>query len=820
MQMKHAPMRMILILLLGSLSFLNSFSQSKKDSTKRSDTVPDKPMTEEEFLITQGYSFSDTAYKKLSANLKQVSVMLNETSIQLKGNYDTAFVVDYLPGINENMNQIRGYLVKYGANQSLRTLNAAYSQINQYNESIKTYQQRVFKYYDKLVKIKEVMNSLTSDSLYKQLPTDSMMRDQIVVEAFLLTTKLNNVDTLRKTHLAALAKILIKLTDTEYTCAELLNTLKEYIAIGQNNFFIPDTKPLWQAKQSDYVRVMDSSVRASVYKNVTVVKLYTLTYRKYFYVFIALVLLLFFWMRRNVYLMQKNNNNTLIEGIVYLKGVSLPAAIAFVSIVYPFILPNPPNLIVEGFWLIMLLSISLIVWKVWRGPIRYLWMVNIVVYLCFSFDNMFFETGLIERWALFFGSFLALLWGLRLRKAALALDMDNKGPIIWAAWFFVASQAFAMLLNVFGWFNLTKILISAGVNGLNFGVSLQIMIMILAEAIYLQVETRKNSRLKKYFDFDTFTLRFRSVLNWFAIICWVLAILWGLGFYYFLSEQLMVFLGKTRTIGHYTYTYESILIFLVVIIISSIISRLLNLFYNARNETDIENVNKPKVGSWVLILRLLVLTGGFLLAMLAAGIPLDKLAIVFGALGVGIGFGLQNIVNNLVSGIILVFEHPMKVGDTIEVGDKTGVVKEIGIRSSKIVTSEGSDVYVPNGELISNKLVNWSNSNHSRKLEVLITVSQDTDLEKVATICNETLLAQEGLADAPKPAVLVKDTSEQGVIFRMVFYALNSSEKDITRSRVTKNIFEALQASGIKFPLSQQALLSNNLSAERPAGKE
>ena len=85
----------------------------------------------------------------------------------------------------------------------------------------------------------------------------------------------------------------------------------------------------------------------------------------------------------------------------------------------------------------------------------------------------------------------------------------------------------------------------------------------------------------------------------------------------------------------------------------------------------------------MLLVRIGILMGGFLFALSAAGISLDKVAIVIGALGVGIGFGLQSIVNNLVSGIILAFEKPLKIGDVIELGPFFGKVKEIGIRSSK-----------------------------------------------------------------------------------------------------------------------------------------
>jgi potassium efflux system protein len=89
------------------------------------------------------------------------------------------------------------------------------------------------------------------------------------------------------------------------------------------------------------------------------------------------------------------------------------------------------------------------------------------------------------------------------------------------------------------------------------------------------------------------------------------------------------------------------------------------------------------------------------------------LTIIISAFGIGIGFGLQNIVNNLVSGLILAFEKPIQIGDIIEVGNRSGTMKEIGVRSSKILTSDGSEVIIPNGDLFPQHVVNWTLSNNN-----------------------------------------------------------------------------------------------------------
>jgi small-conductance mechanosensitive channel len=111
----------------------------------------------------------------------------------------------------------------------------------------------------------------------------------------------------------------------------------------------------------------------------------------------------------------------------------------------------------------------------------------------------------------------------------------------------------------------------------------------------------------------------------------------------------------------------------------------------------------------------LILVAGFLIAIGAAGLDPGKFTLLAGALGVGIGFGLQNVVNNFVSGLILLFERPVQTGDMIEVGPLQGEVKRIGIRSSTVRTFDGADVIVPNASLISERLVNWTFSDRARR---------------------------------------------------------------------------------------------------------
>ena len=144
---------------------------------------------------------------------------------------------------------------------------------------------------------------------------------------------------------------------------------------------------------------------------------------------------------------------------------------------------------------------------------------------------------------------------------------------------------------------------------------------------------------------------------------------------------------------------------------------------------------------------------GLLVALAAAGFEVGQLAIVVGALGVGIGFGLQNVVNNFVSGLILMFERPIQPGDVVEITGTSGKVSEIGMRATTLTTAEGADVIVPNGTLLSEKLINWTLRDTSRRVDVDVGVAYGTDPRQVLELLKPVSLATPGIVPIPVPEI-------------------------------------------------------------------
>jgi potassium-dependent mechanosensitive channel len=201
-----------------------------------------------------------------------------------------------------------------------------------------------------------------------------------------------------------------------------------------------------------------------------------------------------------------------------------------------------------------------------------------------------------------------------------------------------------------------------------------------------------------------------------------------------------------------------------------------------------------------------VVTLGILLALGALGVELQNFAIVAGALGVGIGFGLQNIVNNFVSGLILLFERPVRVGDTVEIGGEWGTIKKIGLRSTVVVTFTQSELIVPNGDLISEKVTNWSLSNPITRMAIPVGVAYGSDVQRVLEILRGTAGAHPAIIDDPKPVGLFTGFGDNSLDFELRIWIREIPARVEAKSAVLSEIDRRFREEGIEVPYPQRDL--------------
>ena len=200
-------------------------------------------------------------------------------------------------------------------------------------------------------------------------------------------------------------------------------------------------------------------------------------------------------------------------------------------------------------------------------------------------------------------------------------------------------------------------------------------------------------------------------------------------------------------------------------------------------------------------LNYIIIITGTIIAFSSLGVTPQQFALVFGALGVGIGFGLRNIIANFVSGIIMVFERPVQIGDTIEVENTMGNVQSIGARSSTIKTFDGSEVIIPNADFIAKEIINWTLSDEHRRKTVAFKVDLDNDIEEILEIMRRVAVSHKDVLKEPKPLATFKGFGEYYLEFKLYFWL--SENLIVAHSEVTINLYKELREAGITMPVPQ-----------------
>ena len=249
------------------------------------------------------------------------------------------------------------------------------------------------------------------------------------------------------------------------------------------------------------------------------------------------------------------------------------------------------------------------------------------------------------------------------------------------------------------------------------------------------------------------TSRFNRFLKWCGFLTWLGLTLRALGMLQPLFTQLQLLWAAMLPLGTLQTSVGSVIIFLLTVWGTFLLSRLLRFVLE---EEIFPNLHLERGLPYAInrVVHYLVLLSGFVIALGAMGVDMTKFTILAGAFSVGIGFGLQNIVNNFISGLIVLFERPIKVGDTIEIDGQTGRVQRIGIRASVIQSTSGAEVIIPNGKLISDKVINWTLSSGRRQISVTVLLKLDADVGRARELVLGVARGNKHVLQAPAPEVL------------------------------------------------------------------
>ncbi|MBS1523935.1 MAG: mechanosensitive ion channel [Bacteroidetes bacterium] len=802
---KIAKALLLVIVVTATLGIHNSFAQEKKKKPRNlRDT--ERKLKHSRDSVLQSLSRVDTSIHSLLQHIEQYISTFNQINNDLADGLDTTDVSQQIPRIYKRLNRIQ-QLANNKSSSTLRYLFVLRDNLDHIQDNLEDWQSSLDDVNSKLVQNQHEIIKCSKDTLLRIVPEDPALRGAFYDKLGKLRVIWHKTDSANRANLLSVNLLQNQVSVAYTTVLDQSDQIDAKIKRFADRAMDGEFGLIWEKgpKYND----LGSAVKATI--GLTNTQLYyfikngTVTHL----VGISLLLAVTFWIFYNRQRTLRNSDQ--IEAIPdrtnYIYSNPLASSLLIVAALIPYFYSHPPVAYDEIFFLISIVLVLVLVKKSFSRTTFSFLVQLFTLTVIYALSNLLIQITVADQYITILLSIAAVIiaWAF-LKKVKKEKEGQLPGTRT-VAIIFIILQFLSLILNLTGRFSLAKILGITAVFNLWMLISLYFIIQILIQGIFLQFHTKKaENTFIAWIDYAVLQKKFRSTLSAFAALLWIFFLLQNLNIDDWVHDYLVDVLNQSRSIGGASFTFGGFVIFIVVIWISTLLSKLISYFYDLslQHTTDLSALKKKNRASTLLI-RIGVFTVGFLLAVAASNFPIDKLTIIFSAFGVGIGFGLQNIVNNLVSGMILAFEKPVQIGDIIEVGGHAGTIKEIGIRSSKLATGDGSEVIIPNGDMISQQVVNWTLSNTNRRVEISIAVIYGSDIEKVKKLLVDLLCNRDDIMDTPGPAVFVNSVTDKFVEFKVSFWAADIANASELRSTVLASIYEMLAKQGINLPVTPQA---------------
>ncbi|HYH16353.1 MAG TPA: mechanosensitive ion channel domain-containing protein, partial [Flavisolibacter sp.] len=581
------------------------------------------------------------------------------------------------------------------------------------------------------------------------------------------------------------------------TTSQLLDKVNTLLSTSTSRIFGKEYNYLWE---EDTTQLSDSTRTslAKAYKGERRAVGYYFKGTGNKRLFLLLIGFLFFcWMFMNIRTLKKHKAFPALGELnfTYLPSGYIVSAFVIMFCLAPLFDLHAPSAYVEFMQFLLLIILTIICWKKWPRNLFAVWLVMVVLYICFSFTHHIVDPSFSQRFWLLLLNVLSIVFGVRF-LSRMKEHLHLKGFLRFVITLHNVMNVLSLVCNIGGRYTLAQLLGNAAIFAFMQAIGLAVFSKICVEAILLQIVSSRVKRgIHSKFEFQPVLTSFRRLILSLVVVLWLIVFTTNLNIYNPLLNGLIEILSTPRRIGEASFTLGGVLLFFMIIWVAHLLQKYVGYFFGDTN-ADEEIQNKGQ-RSRLLIARLVLLCLGYLLAVAASGVPIDKITIVLGALGVGIGLGLQNIVNNFVSGIILIFDRPLQIGDIVEVGKQVGRVREIGIRSSTLLTNEGAEVIIPNGDILSEQIVNWTLTHNQRRLEMDLVVRGSNDMEQVSTLIKQTVIGAPYAVKEREPQVLFMKLHDNGFALKLFFWCKEAGKSEEAKSEMLILLSESLKKNNL-----------------------
>lgn len=740
----------------------------------------------------------DSILNKIENVHNTLTRIINATSV----GFDTREIQDELPEIDSNIDIIDDNLSLYQSVLDVKNLQMFRVLLAGLKDQLSDWRTEIFKDEKDLVEMGNEMGTFKKDTLLKEIINDSAFKSLYSNEIADLKGKWKLAKKSLSDNLTRINLLQSTVSNEYFTTIDLETKSRDLLKKISVQSLGKEYDYLWD--------IRSSTIGESKQANELAKKSYQGQQKILYYYFrrnwtdqlwmLLAGVILMLWIFRNFKKIEKlkvPENTVPVPSFYFISKLSLLPTVVVLFNIAPFFDLHPPTAYIEIIEFLLVISLTALLWKNWPRKLFFYWLSISALYIAFSVTGAFLTPNLGFRVFLFvlnLGSIaFGISWFLTLRKNTVAFSLMIK---IVTVIYFILNFA-AVFCNLFGRLSLAKIFSVTGIFGLTQIIGLTIFIQIVTEAFQLQTIVNKmKGGITSKLNFTKMEGLLNKALMIISVCIWFIVFTISLNMYNLLFFKLKMFLTTQRTVGSTSFQVGNILLFIAIIYVSNLLQQGVGSLYGKSNNNWDPEVKKN--GSRLAMTRLVLIVIGFLIAIAASGIPMDKITIVLGALGVGIGLGLQTIVNNLVSGVILIFEQPFRIGDFIEVGDKKGRVLDIGIRSSKIIMDEGAELILPNADLLSGRVINWTMRNENMRIELPLSIEKGPTLEQIEKAIIEELEKSDQVVKETPPEILLTSQTDKAMNINVLIWINDVHKLAAIKSQLLNSLYSSLSQKGIK----------------------
>jgi len=631
---------------------------------------------------------------------------------------------------------------------------------------------------------------------------DSLMKVAFAVSVDQLKNRQQHSAEFLAERLNRITHIETKMNELNINVYRFLSDLTKYLQLREANFLQQELPPIWESSPSVYPFTFMEVVESSFQQTLKTLTYYSKMSLWRIVIFRALIFLLCL-IPIKIFNDQKRKNHIMKNtSLTFLDRYPKTATVVMGMVLSPFIFVNPPHAFLELLLLGLTFLVTLIVLKHYPLINKRLILLVILAFFVLSLIN-FFVTPTFTGRLVYTSAILLVIPIVLIYRKLPEYQLKNPKSVRGLLLFLLIHLVIGWILTVLGIYTLGRSVMLSGYGVLIITMILRIALFTLLD--YLSIITYFVNKGISVVNIDVKYLigRTKPLLMSGSFLFVMVAYLYNLNLLELIISGISEFMTDPRAIGAATFTWLSVLLFFVSIYVAFVLASILRNTFIPQHEATVEK--RSNLGSFLLLLRLFVIISGFMAGILLSGLPLTNFTILLGALGVGIGFGLQNIVSNLISGLIIAFEQPFVVGDLLEFGSETGRVKEINLRATNVSTAEGADILIPNNTLLSQNLKNWTISSKQRFVELHLITRHETNPEEVLATIGASMDKLTHIV-RPKSIVLLSEINETGFVFTIKLLITDLGKTSAVRSQFLIAVRSAFNEKGIGFARRTKSL--------------